>query len=166
MVNYKQKYLGNLNITILGAYSPVESKKRLENLRDCLRDSGFLKAHLVEDALVPIAVTRSLKDQDKIFLVKSQYEMQNSDALIFVFGKNDISDGHKTELNYFYDFLYDKLIDKTLFLVEKGGMKKLSSLVRAQINNNKDSPGTYCFKTLKELCSYSYGQLFAIFIKN
>ena len=165
VINYKERYLGKLKITILGAYFPNESKNRLIKLRECLRKRGFVRASLVEDARLPNSINIFLPNQGQINVVNSQYIMLNSDALIFVFGLSDQSTGHHLELQYFYDTLYSKLIDKTLFLVEKGGMHKLSSLIQGYINGSKNSPGTYCYKTFKELCEYSKYQLLSMFTK-
>lgn len=162
-IDFKKRYLSTRNITILGAYYPNKSKIRLVKLRDYLRKSGFAKAKLVEDSPPPNATNIFLPSQGEINLVNSQYIMLNSDALIFVFGISDQSTGHHLELQYFYDNLYNQLIDKTLFLVEEGAMHKLSSLIQGYINVSKNSPGTYCFQTFKELCEYATYQLYSIF---
>lgn len=165
MVNYKTRYLSTLNITILGAYYPEKSKNRLIKLRNYLQENGFSNTRLVDEIHYPLSMNILIDEQDKKNVLNSHYAIQSSNALIFVFGLSDKSCGHYQELQYFYDNLYAQLINTTLFLIEKDTMRNLSSLIRGYIKSNKNSPGTYYYKTFKELCEYSKYQLLSMFTK-
>ncbi len=160
--NSYKNILGNFNVCILGAYYPQKSYNKLIKLRDYLIDNDFTNAKLVEDNPHPPSITNFVSSHSEQNILHSQYTMKNSNALVFVFSNSDKSQGHYMELQYFQDELYSIFKEKTIFLIEKGALDKLSSLIRGFMNG---TPRTFEFNKIEEICKYTRTQLISMLIK-
>ncbi len=118
----------DLSILLLGHYKPRKVLKRLEKLRDFLKINGYHKVILVKD----IADNRYSKDDDEHFLLKSQFNMQIADIILFVFFKDGEKTGPEVELGFLCNMLREKCWRCVIFY-EKSYIKNASSMLKGNI---------------------------------
>jgi len=121
----------DLKILILGAYRPKDMFKRLEKIRDCLRQKGFINTYLVENLCDE---PRFDKDNDIHWTRKSNYLMKNSDLNLFVFFADCDNSGVGDELSYFINKTEEDF--RCIVLCEES-IEKISSRIRAKIKEMK-----------------------------
>lgn len=129
------RYRDQAIITIFGAYQePYDN--RLEKLRDFLQTNEFKKTHLVRDYTFPERNPQLTDAQnDKL---QSQYWIQNSDVLIWVFFKNSDNTGVGNEFGELPFLGIDRLWRSAVFL-ESDDLENpiISRMIRATLDTYK-----------------------------
>lgn len=123
----------DLSILILGHYRPPKVLKKLENFRDFLQSNGYLKAKLLKD--IPDD-SRFSSDDDEHFLLKSKFNMQFAEIILFVFFKDGEKTGPEMELAHLCDVLRDRCWRCVLFC-EKSYKKRASAMLKGNIKITK-----------------------------
>jgi hypothetical protein len=151
--------VADLKILILGAYRPRDMFKRLEGIRDCLRQKGFINTYLVENLRDE---PRFDKDNDIHWTWKSNYLMENSDLNLFIFFEDCDNSGVGSELSYFINKTEEDF--RCLVLCE-GSIEQISSRIRADIKEMKLR--NINFKAGDDLnaCNLAYGFINTILMK-
>jgi len=101
------------HITIFGSYqSPYDT--RLERLRDFLQSKGYKKTQLVRDVSFPVRIKELTNAQnDKR---QSEYWIQNSDILLWIFFKNADNAGVSNEFGQLPHLGKDGLWQSIVFI--------------------------------------------------
>jgi len=117
-----------LYLLILGAYRPENAKKRLEELRNCLIERGYINTYLVAD--YPDN-NKSDKDWNIYWERKSNELMLHSDLNLFVFFANCRNEGVTDELAYFCSTI--KKFSGCYVVFEDSYESDVSSRIRAKV---------------------------------
>lgn len=141
-----------LQLTIFGSYDK-EALDELVQLRECLREKGFLKCSLVSDYFIPLKKYGESNDQYN--LRKSIYWLENSDACIFVFLCHVKNDGVAFELKHTCDLLENKL-STSVVAIESKCQRYSTSLIRGTITNlaAQKKLNRRFFKDITQLCKF------------
>ncbi len=140
-MNTLPRYLLETKIYLFGAYKPKDCKENLKEIRDFIKNKGFKNTYIVEDI------------SDKKFMnvepirrnvERSFFAIDDADILIFIFSKNDKSNGHYMEYQRFVDnHLKDKVDQVIIFIEKKLKIKSLQflkgSLMKKMKNLQKTS---------------------------
>lgn len=147
-----QEAKAKLRILIPGPYRPKHALDRLEKLRDCLIEKGFLQTKLVKD--FPDDMMYS-PDPDEHFTLKSQKRIKEwAHVPIFVFFKGGDNQGVTVELTYTCTTLSHKQSCCATFF--EGKWENYSTQVRGSVKlTNRISHEDFRGDT--ELCELSRG---------
>lgn len=107
-------------ITIYGSYFPPDERKRLYDLRKCIRERSFKNTNLARDypdSYFPFRLPSNPKLKN---LVRSRYCLKTSDLNILIFTFK----GEKTGVGYELEFAIRKKFDFLLFREVKMKRKK------------------------------------------
>ncbi len=132
----------DLKVLILGSYRPREMFERLERIRDCLRQKGFINTYLVENLRDE---PRFDDDNDIHWTRKSNHYMKIFDLNLFVFFVDCDNSGVGDELTYFINETKETLtyfINETketfrCIVLYEEGIEQISSRIRAKIKEMK-----------------------------
>lgn len=122
-----------LNILILGAYRPKNMQERLETIRDCLIEKGFVNTSLVAD--FPDDIVRFHEDDDIHWTKKSNFLMSRFDINLFIFFTNCDNSGPTDELNFFCYEIGEHF--RCIVTYEDGFVESISSRITAKIKDFK-----------------------------
>ena len=117
-----------LHILILGAYRPENAKKRLERLRTCLIERGYINTHLVADYTDD---NKSGEDWNIYWERKSNELMLHSDLNLFVFFANCSNEGVTDELAYFCSEI--KRFSRCYVICDDSYASNVSTRIKAKV---------------------------------
>lgn len=138
-----------IKVIILGSY---EAKKRLESVRDHLRESGYTQAYLVANYAYP--PREAWESEEEYYYRKSEYAMAYGDILLFIFFDKVNNEGVTVEISHIPNLLPNKIPFSTV-LIEESYQQKLSSMVKGLIKTHKFS--YKFFKDDEELKELAFG---------
>jgi hypothetical protein len=119
----------DLSILLLGHYMPPKVLKKLEKFRNFLRNNGYPNVKLVKD--IPDDRLFST-DDDEHFVLKSKFNMEIADIILFVFFKDGEKTGPEIELAHLCDVLRHRCWRCVIFC-EKSYTKRVSSMLKGNI---------------------------------
>lgn len=132
----------------------------MEKLRDFLQNNGYSKVMLVKD----IADNRYSEDDDEHFLLKSRFNMQIADIILFVFFKDGEKTGPEIELDFLCNMLRDKCWRCVIFY-EKSYIKRASSMLKGNIKISMIRTRSLNDNNEKQLCEAALAALTEFTIK-
>lgn len=152
----------DISILLLGHYRPHKVLKRLEKLRDFLRNNGYPNTELVKDI---VDTYRYSDDDDEHFLLKSKFHMQFADIILFVFFKDGVKTGPEIELAYLCDMLRNRCWRCVVFC-EKGYSKSASSMFKGNIKITRLLTRSFNYKNDEQLYDAALAALTEFSIKH
>jgi hypothetical protein len=137
-------------IVLFGSYGPIEAFKRLEALKQCLIQHGYLNTHLVSDKVEP---TRDYgEDENEYNLRKSEWWVEHTSIGLFVFYAGGRNQGQIVELCRLCNNL-QHLVPRFKVLVDFTYYPELSTLVKGRIT--KSNLEQAFFKEEEEACKHA-----------
>lgn len=138
-------------ITIFGSYQPPYDK-RLEKLRDFLQDKGYKKTQLVRGVSFPIRLEEKTKAQNDV--MQSEYWIQNSDILLWIFFKNSDNAGVSNEFGQLKYLRKGDLWESVVFIESDDLENPIISNMITGILDNYDAIQEYEFLTNNDQMLY------------
>ncbi len=145
----------DLYILILGHYRPSKVLERLEEFRDFLHSNGYPNAKLLKD--IPDD-KRYSSDDDEHFVLKSKFNMQFADIILFVFFKMSEKGGPEIELDFLCNVLRDRCWRCAVFC-EKSYRKRTSAMLRGNIKCARIVARSFKDNNDRQLCEAALGVL-------
>lgn len=151
-------------ITIYGSYFPLDERKRLNDLRKCIRERSFKNTNLAIDYPVSYFPFRLPSNPKRKNLVRSRYCLKTTDLNILIFTFK----GEKTGVGYELEYAIRKKFDFLLFREVKMKRKKKiasgSSLIDGRLLEISRNYIEFPIGDNKFLCDAVYQRIIDFFL--
>ncbi len=151
----------NKKIIIYGPYHPENEKKRLYQLKDCLKRRGFKNVYLVSNFPIPIKLP---SNQSARNLARSRYCLKNSDLNILIFTFPGVRNGVGFELGYVLQKRFPFIICVELKRQKDKDIRAFSSLLEARLDEFSKSYIDFPDRDDKYLCDVVYYRVIDFFL--